>query len=113
MQALLDHESPGDHSGAMDQWLEHAEESLARFRDGHPTRSSATSNGHRFSEADQLAIVNVAVQVERLARHPILAPAVADGSLHVVGMFFDFATVHVHEVTAEGLVHEPEGAGTH
>ncbi|OBK19588.1 SulP family inorganic anion transporter [Mycobacterium asiaticum] len=114
MQALLDHatDQPGDHSGAIDRWLKYAEESLVRYRDGHAARSSATSNGYRFSDADQLAIVNVAVQVERLARHPILASAVAAGKLHVVGMFFDFATVHVHEVDKDGIVHPTESAGT-
>jgi len=66
------------------------------YRDDHPALVSATSNG--FSEVDQLAIVNVAVQVERLVRHEILAPAVASGALHVVGMFFDLSTARVHEV---------------
>jgi carbonic anhydrase len=111
MKALLD--EPTGTPGAIEQWLEHAGESLARYRDGHPARVSATSNGYGFSEVDQLAIVNVAVQVERLARHPILAAAVASGSLHVVGMFFDFATVHVHEVNQHGLVPHAEPADAH
>ncbi|MGB9308680.1 MAG: hypothetical protein WCB92_34815, partial [Mycobacterium sp.] len=53
---------------------------------------------------DQLAIVNVAVQVERLVRQRILAPAVASGAVRVVGMFFDLSTVHAHEVNRKGLV---------
>ncbi|MGB9224753.1 carbonic anhydrase [Mycobacterium sp.] len=53
---------------------------------------------------DQLAIVNVAVQVERLVRHQILAPAVASGAVRVVGMFFDLSTAHVYEVNRNGLV---------
>ena len=105
--------TPPAHRAPMEQWLEHASESLAGYRDGHPARVSATSNGYGFSEVDQLAIVNVAVQVERLARHPILAPAVASGSLQVVGMFFDFATVHVHEVNQDGLVPHTESADAH
>lgn len=106
MQALLD-ETNGLPNGAttpIDQWLQQASESLAGYRNGHPARVSATSNGYHFSDVDQLAIVNVAVQVERLTRHEILAPAVASGALQVVGMFFDFATVHVHEVDTNGIV---------
>lgn len=99
MKALLDNT---DTSSPMGRWLEYASDSLAAYRDHHPARESAMSNG--FSEVDRLAIVNVAVQVERLAHHEILAPAVASGAVQVVGMFFDFATVHVHEVNQDGLV---------
>ncbi|QNI05920.1 carbonic anhydrase [Mycobacterium kubicae] len=111
MKALLEN-AADDTTAPMGDWLRHASESLAAFRDGHPARRSATSNGFAFSEVDQLAIVNVAIQVERLTRHPILAPAVQSGALQVVGMFFDFATVHVHEVDAHGIV-EAETADTH
>lgn len=112
MKAVLDdvHPSGSAPSGAIDHWLGHADESLAGYRDGHPARVSATANGFDFSEIDQLAIVNVAVQVERLARHPILANAVQSGKLQVVGMFFDLATVHVHEIDKEGIVHSTEVA---
>lgn len=104
MKALLESsgEGPPGPTGPMGRWLEHASDSLAAYLDHHPARESAMSNG--FSEVDRLAIVNVAVQVERLARHEILAPAVASGSVQVVGMFFDLATVHVHEVNHDGLV---------
>jgi carbonic anhydrase len=86
----------------MGEWLEQARDSLTAYRDHHPARASAESND--FGELDQLAIVNVAVQVERLARHQILAPAVASGAVRVVGMFFDLSTVHVYEVDQNGLV---------
>jgi carbonic anhydrase len=104
MKALLEETTNQAPSplGPMGQWLEHANESLAAYRDHHPARASATSNG--FSEVDQLAIVNVAVQVKRLAHNQILAPAVASGAVQVVGMFFDFSTVHVHEVDQSGIV---------
>ncbi|MFV0495430.1 SulP family inorganic anion transporter [Mycobacterium sp.] len=94
-------------------WLEHARESLAAYRENHPARLTSTSNGFDFNELDQLAIVNVAVQVERLARHPIVKPALDAGTLHVVGIFFDFATVHVHEVTRDGIVSTTEPADAH
>lgn len=107
LNVLLQPTSP---PGPMGHWLQHAHESLAAFRDNHPARLSAVSNG--FTEADQLAIVNVAVQVERLARNPILAPALASGAVRIVGMFFDLSTGRVHEVDRSGIVclEEPAGA---
>ncbi|WP_308218395.1 carbonic anhydrase [Mycobacterium canetti] len=65
------------------------------FRNHHPARRSAESAG--YPEADQLSIVNVAVQVERLTRHPILATAVAAADLQVIGIFFDISTARVYE----------------
>ncbi|RUP06419.1 MAG: carbonic anhydrase [Mycobacterium sp.] len=109
MQVVLN-----DNTGVADRpigrWLHHAEDSLAAFRDCHPARLSSTSNGFAFSELDQLSIVNVAVQVGRLTRHPLLAPLVASGQLRVVGIFFDFATVHVHEINEHGIVHATDTA---
>ena len=101
MKVLLQ-SAPDKNQTPMGRWLEQAHESLAAYRDHHPARASAESNG--FGEVEQLAIVNVAVQVERLARHRILAPAVASGAVRVVGMFFDLSTVHVYEVDRNGLV---------
>lgn len=110
MQALLEGLAE-DIDTPIGQWLAQANESLERFREGHPARASATSNGHNFSDVDQLAIVNVAVQVERLTGHEVLGPAVAAGDVQVLGMFFDFQTVHVHEVDANGLVESDEHVG--
>lgn len=101
MKALLEEES--DHpTTAMGQWLEYAGESLNAYRDHHPARASAESVG--YSEIDQLSIVNLAIQLERLTHHPILAPAVASGDIQVVGIFFDIATTRVYEVTPRGIV---------
>ena len=94
---------------AMSQWLEHAHDSLVAYHDHHRARVSAKSNG--FSEVDQLSVVNVAVQVERLTRHPMLAPAMASGALQVVGMFCDISTSHVYEVDQRGIVRPAEPAG--
>lgn len=99
-------QSPGSHG------------SLAATRTREPGRiprqpSRAAERGSNgFTEADQLAIVNVAVQVERLARNPILAPALASGAVRIVGMFFDLSTGRVHEVDRSGIVclEEPAGA---
>ncbi|MCV7409369.1 carbonic anhydrase [Mycobacterium florentinum] len=100
MKVLLE---DSDHPAtSMGQWLEYAGESLDAYRDHHPARASAESVG--YSEIDQLSIVNVAIQLERLIRHPILAPAVASGDIHVVGIFFDIASTRVYEVTPRGIV---------
>jgi carbonic anhydrase len=111
MAALLDEaQNTGDRrTTAMSQWLEYAHDSLVAYRDHRPARASAKSNG--FSEVDQLSVVNVAMQVERLARHPILAPAIASGALDVEGMFFDLSTSHVYEVNQHGIVRPAEPAG--
>ncbi|RFZ50901.1 carbonic anhydrase [Mycobacterium liflandii] len=108
MQALLDN-GASDVDRPMNHWLEHAHDSLAAFRDGHPARASAASVG--FGELDQLAVVNVAVQLERLAHNQVLAPAIASGAIQIVGMFFDFSTVHVHEVDQLGIVASNQPVG--
>lgn len=108
MQALLDN-GASDVDRPMNHWLEHAHDSLAAFRDGHPARASAASVG--FGELDQLAVVNVAVQLERLAHNQVLAPAIASGAIQIVGMFFDFSTVHVHEVEQLGIVASNQPVG--
>ncbi len=94
---------------AMSRWLDYARDSLVAYRGQHPACVSARASG--FSEVDQLSVVNVAVQVERLAAHPILAPAMASGALQVVGMFFDMSTSHVYEVNRHGIVRPAEPAG--
>ena len=111
MTALLsDTENTGDQATtAMSQWLQNGHDSLLAYHDHHRARASAKSNG--FSKADQLSVVNVAVQVERLAHHPILGPAIASGALDVVGMFFDISTSHVYEVNQHGIVRPAEPAG--
>ena len=53
---------------------------------------------------DQLGMVNVAVQVDNLRRHPAVRRAAAERGVTVSGLFFDIATARVVEVTAEGIV---------
>ena len=106
MTQLLD---GGPQATAMSRWLDYARDSLAAYRDQHPAQASAQADG--FSEADQLSVVNVAVQVQRLAQHPILAPAIASGALQIVGMFFDISTSQAYEVNQHGIVRPAEPAG--
>ncbi|SIR67320.1 SulP family inorganic anion transporter [Williamsia sterculiae] len=99
MNALLDDSAPGDTP--VDHWLANALPSLTAFRNGHPAGRSADEAG--LSPTDQLAVVNVAKQLETLQRHPLVGRAIAGGRLRVVGMFFDIATARVIEVTTTGV----------
>jgi MFS superfamily sulfate permease-like transporter len=45
------------------------------LRNGHPVGEAARNAG--FNEVDQLDMVNVAVQLQNLQRHPMVGPAVA------------------------------------
>lgn len=86
---------------AMARWLGYAHESLAAYHAQHPARASAQEYG--FNAADQLAIVNVAIQVQRLVQHPTLAHHVAAGSIRVIGTFLDITADHMYEVDHAGI----------
>ena len=73
------------------------------LRNGHPVGEAAREAG--FNEVDQLGMVNVAVQLENLQRHPLMGPAVASGRVHLAGVFYDLSTARVIWITAEGLDH--------
>lgn len=95
MKAMLAGADAGD--GKIGSWLGHAIPSLAAYRLGHPAGRAAAEAG--FPEVDQLAVVNVAKQVENLMRDAVVGRAAADGRLRVVGLFFDIPTAQVFEVT--------------
>ncbi|MEV0292555.1 bifunctional SulP family inorganic anion transporter/carbonic anhydrase [Nocardia sp. NPDC050710] len=102
------------HSGAqadpgISSWLAHAQSSLDRFRLDHPVAIAARSAG--FGEVDQLSMVNVAVQLETLHRHPAVRAAVVERGVTVSGLFFDIASARVIEVTVDGLAHIDDNAG--
>ena len=48
-----------------------------------------------FDEADQLSMVNVAIQVQTLQDHPLVVPRLADGSVSVVGLFLELGTARL------------------
>ncbi|MGK8557568.1 SulP family inorganic anion transporter [Nocardia gipuzkoensis] len=98
MKALLADTSAGP---GLDTWLAHARPSLDAYRAGHPVRAAAAAAG--YDETAQLSMVNVAVQLDTLQRHPVIRQAVADRGLTVSGLFFDISTACVLEVTAEGI----------
>ena len=103
MTALWADPDASGERGAIDVWLDHARPSLAAFRDGHPVQAAAADAG--FGAVDQLAMVNVAVQLDRLRRHPGLQEALQAGRVHVAGLFYDIATARVLRVTPDGISH--------
>lgn len=96
MGALLG--KPTKNSPAVRDWLSHADPSLQAYHENHPVAAAAAAAG--FDTYDQLAIVNVAVQIEIAAQHPSLATAVAAGRVQIVGLFFDIATATVWHVSS-------------
>ncbi|GLZ40148.1 bifunctional SulP family inorganic anion transporter/carbonic anhydrase [Actinokineospora sp. NBRC 105648] len=79
MAALLD----GRGDDPVGQWLRWGEPSMAALRAGHPI--AAWAAGQEWSEVDQLAMVNVAVQLETLRG----IPEVESSGVRLVGLFFD------------------------
>jgi carbonic anhydrase len=97
MNALL---APGAESRAdayLRPWLSHGRPTLTAFADGmHPVAQSAAEAG--FDTVDQLSMVNVAVQVQTLLSHPLVADAHRQGRIEVLGLFYDIATARVLQV---------------
>jgi carbonic anhydrase len=84
MRGLLDG-GAGTGDGSLTAWLRHGEPCLAALRAGHPVGRAALAAG--FAEADALAMVNVAVQLEVLgAQH---------GDRALLGLFFDIPSARV------------------
>ena len=57
-----------------------------------------------LDEADALSAVNVAIQLDRLRRHPLAGPRVADATMTVVGLYLDLATARLFHVSADEFV---------
>ncbi|MUM18604.1 carbonic anhydrase [Mycobacterium sp. CBMA271] len=100
MKTLLS-ESIDTPTSPVCRWLDYARETLIAYRDHHVARVGAAASG--FDNADQLAVVNVAIQVERLVRHPILVAATVSGRLHVSGTFYSESDARLYAVSTNGL----------
>ncbi|WP_260759123.1 bifunctional SulP family inorganic anion transporter/carbonic anhydrase [Mycobacterium sp. SMC-4] len=92
MNALL---SDGAKRDAGDEhlyaWLAHGRSTVAAFQDGrHPVARSAADAG--FGRVDQLSMVHVAVQIETLREHPLIAEAYQEGKLDIIGLFYDITS---------------------
>ena len=100
MSALLD--GPGHNTSRGDQylhrWLAHGQATIAAFHNGrHPVARSGAQAG--CSTIDQLSIINVAVQADTLAAHPVVALAREQRQLEVIGLFYDIYNAEVLLVT--------------
>ncbi|MCM6774609.1 bifunctional SulP family inorganic anion transporter/carbonic anhydrase [Nocardia sp. CDC159] len=98
MQALL---TGGPLGPGLDEWLAHARPTLNRFRAGHPVVRAAAAAG--YDQVAQLAMVNVAVQLETLYGHPVVQQAITERGVKVSGLYFDIGTARVLEVTTDGI----------
>lgn len=104
MKAVLAEADGADNSSlgaAFAGWLDHARPSYAELLAGHPVGRQAAQDG--YSTVDQLAMVNVAVQLAKLQEHPVAGPALAAGKVQAVGLFYDIATAKVLRITADGI----------
>ncbi|NUS94199.1 MAG: bifunctional SulP family inorganic anion transporter/carbonic anhydrase [Nocardia sp.] len=106
MGALHSGESAGP---GIDRWLEYGQPSLARYRAGHVVGAAAESAG--FGPVEQLSMVNIAVQLENLRRHPSVRRAIEERGLTVSGLFFDIASARLIEVSEEGIASIEDSAG--
>ncbi|MFD4401745.1 SulP family inorganic anion transporter [Nocardia sp. NPDC058499] len=98
MGALHSGESAGP---GIDNWLEHGQASLTRYRAGHAVGRAAEGAG--FGPVEQLSMVNIAVQLENLHRHPSVRRAVDERGVAVSGLFFDIASARLIEVRVDGI----------
>ncbi|MEQ3552283.1 SulP family inorganic anion transporter [Pseudonocardia nematodicida] len=76
---------------ALGRWLLEARPVLRAHRQGHPVGVAAAEDG--WSETDQLAMVNVAMQLEMLRAQD--GVSAGDGGAEVLGLFYDIATARV------------------
>lgn len=90
MHGLLEGSSP---DGSLGQWLKWGLPSLKAWRAGHPVGVAAAAEG--CTNVDQLAMVNVACQVEVIARHSAARDAVAAGRVRIIGLFLDVRTARL------------------
>ncbi|OBJ40875.1 carbonic anhydrase [Mycolicibacterium mucogenicum] len=86
------------HDEHLHTWLEHGEATLRAFDQGrHPVAVAAAEEG--FGVVDQLSMVNVALQAQTLASHPLVRARHRAGSLEVIGLFYDIGTAAALRVT--------------
>nr|WP_041303040.1 bifunctional SulP family inorganic anion transporter/carbonic anhydrase [Mycolicibacterium rhodesiae] len=95
MHAILHGDAPRtDADEQLSKWLTHGITSVSAFDDGnHPVARSAAQQD--FGRVDQLSMVNVAVQVEELRSHPLVA---GRPHVEVVGLFYDIQSAAVIRV---------------
>jgi carbonic anhydrase len=93
MKALLDgvHELPGPPT-PLARWLRNGRGSLDRLR-----RVPAEFTSRPVADpVEQLCITNVVQQLDQLMANPAVERRVEEGTLRLVGMYFDFATAQAY-----------------
>jgi carbonic anhydrase len=63
----------------------------------------AAAEAAGFGPVEQLSMVNIAVQLENLRRHPSVRRAIEERGLTVSGLFFDIASARLIEVSVDGI----------
>lgn len=103
MKALLGAKAPRSQGERhLSNWLANGQPSLAAFGLGaHPVARAAASAG--FGPVDQLSMVNVALQVETLTRHPLIEEPLRRGDLDVVGVFYDISRAVVLRISPTSI----------
>lgn len=106
MKALLD--SPDlSEQPHLASWLQNGKSSLARYYRGEVPDTN-------LAPADQLSQVNVIQQIENLLTYPQVRERYENGTLSIVGMYFDIHTAQVYLLDPETqifrLVSEAEAA---
>ena len=92
--------TPGEHQ--LSTWLAHGDPALQAFDDGnHPVARAAAQAD--FGSVDQLSMVNVALQVETLIGHPLIADGYRRGTLDVIGVFYDIPSAAVLRITPTSI----------
>lgn len=86
---------------ALDVWIDHSRSSYDELLNGHPVGKSAAAAG--YGKLDQLSMVNVAAQMQKLENHDLLGPALATGRVHITGLFYDISTARVLLIKPEGI----------
>ncbi|GJF28346.1 carbonic anhydrase [Kitasatospora sp. NE20-6] len=110
MKALLDglHEQPGTPT-PLSRWLRNGRGSLARLRRA-PARFA---DRPATDQVEELCITNVVQQLDQLLANPAVERRVADGSLRLVGMYFDFATAQAYVLDGPSGRFSPVSAELH
>lgn len=92
--------TPGEE--LLSTWLANGDPALDAFDGGsHPVARAAADKG--FGAVDQLSMVNVALQVETLTRHPLVEKRYRDGELDVFGVFYDIPSAVAQRIRPSSI----------
>lgn len=99
MTALWQRGGDWPEGAAVGEWITHALPSRDALLGGHPVAQAAAARG--FGIVDQLAMVNVALQMDTLRSHRVVAGA--DTRPEIIGLFFDIASGRMLQVTDDDI----------